>query len=353
MSIFRINLPFSMRNTDFFFGSSNDIPQQPAGSVNVFTTGLPQITTSFSLETPGASSTNINGRFFTNAVGERDGTIRSIFFGDFADEEDEANNVIAVTGSLFNLNADLSQFNDLLLRGDPLAIFGLLARGDDSITGSSGADELFGFRGDDTILGGSGNDLLSGGSGDDTIRGEVGADTLNGGSGDDMLRGNGGFDTIAGGTGNDIIFGGGGSDILRGGGGDDTINANGSADTIFGGSGDDDINGANGSDRIDAGDGDDIVGGGNGVDTLEGGLGDDTLTGGNRADTFVFASDGTDDVITDYEDNRDKIQIEGNFAFVDIDIDQEGADAVISFGAATITLQDQDATVLTETDFLF
>ena len=120
-----------------------------------------------------------------------------------------------------------------------------------------------------------------------------------------------------------------------------------------GGSGDNVIDGGKGRDSIDAGAGDDTVRSDNGADTIKGGEGDDQLTGGARGDTFVFSSNSADDVITDYEDNLDKIQIDGIFAFVDIDIDQDGADAVISFGAATITLLNQDATELTETDFLF
>ena len=352
MSFFRFNLPFSMRTTDFFFGTSNDIGPQAPGSVNVFTTGLPQITNNFSITTAGESSVNIGGTFFTNAAGTRDGTIRSMLFGDFAEDDDD-NNIILITGALSNLNADRSQFDDLLLRGNPLAIFGLLGSGGDNIGGSNGNDELFGFSGDDTMLGGGGNDTLKGGGGDDILKGAVGADNVNGGSGDDVVRGNGGFDTVIGGAGEDRLFGGGGQDVVRGGAGDDTMNGNAGADRIFGGAGDDVIDGANGSDLIDAGAGDDVIRGGNGADTLEGGEGDDRLTGGSRADTFVFASNGGDDIVADYEDNLDKLHINGNFSFVDIDIDQDGANTVISFGAATITLLNQDATELTETDFLF
>ena len=115
MSIFRFNLPFSMRTTDFFFGNSNDIAPSPAGSVNVFTSGLPQVTNSFSLVTEGESSVNLNGTFFTNSAGSRDGTIRSVFFGDFVEDDDgDATNIIAITGALSNLAADKSRFDDLV-----------------------------------------------------------------------------------------------------------------------------------------------------------------------------------------------------------------------------------------------
>lgn len=354
MSTFRVFSPFSMRESFFFNGISNDIVADPSIRTNVFTTGLPQVTNFFSLEIEEVSRVDISGEFFTNAIGSRDGTIKSLRLGNIIiDDEGNATNLIGVTLRANGLNADRSVFDDLTISGSALNIFGLLGRGDDNIAGSAGDDELFGFRGDDTMLGGAGNDVLKGGGGEDIIKGAVGADNVNGGSGDDVLRGNGGFDTIIGGTGDDMLFGGGGRDNLRAGAGDDTMNGNGGADTIDAGSGDDIIDGANGSDNIDAGAGNDIVRGGNGADTIEGGAGDDRLTGGSRVDTFVFASDGGDDVVTDYEDNLDKIQIDGNVAFVDIDIDQDGADAVISFGAATITLLGQDATELTETDFLF
>ena len=347
MANFRFTAPFSMRTTDLFFGSLEDV--NPGRTV-----GLPDVVNFFSVQTEGESRVDFSGEFFSNAVGTRDGDIRAFRAGEII-EDDEGNdtNLIAVTISAVGLDTDRSQFDNAFFGGSSLAIFSLFGSDSDRMIGSFGNDELFGFRGDDTMLGGAGNDILKGGGGDDVVKGAVGADNVNGGSGDDVLRGNGGFDTIIGGTGNDMLFGGGGRDNLRAGSGDDTMNGNGGADTIDAGSGDDIVDGANGSDLIDAGSGDDIIRGGNGADTLEGGAGDDRLTGGARVDTFVFASDGGDDVVTDYEDNLDKIQIEGNVAFVDIDIDQEGADAVISFGAATITLLGQDATELTETDFLF
>ena len=110
---------------------------------------------------------------------------------------------------------------------------------------------------------------------------------------------------------------------------------------IVGGSGDNVIDGGKGRDSIDAGAGDDTVRSDNGADTIKGGEGDDRLTGGARGDTFVFSSNSGDDVITDYEDNLDKIQIDGIFAFVDIDIDQDGADAVISSIRTQLNLQKQ------------
>jgi Ca2+-binding RTX toxin-like protein len=78
-----------------------------------------------------------------------------------------------------------------------------------------------------TVAGGTGNDTLNfstttltgianidGGAGNDTITGSSGADTIMGGIGNDRLSGGGGDDTIQGGTGNDILAGDAGIDTL-------------------------------------------------------------------------------------------------------------------------------------------
>lgn len=131
-------------------------------------------------------------------------------------------------------------------------------------TGSVGGS-VFGLDGDDFLFGGQfGDDELRGGTGIDQIYGQAGDDEISGGSWSDMLSG---------GTGEDILLGGGG------------------ADRIFGG---------NGNDELD--------GGGQG-DTLAGGRGDDILTGGGGADTFVFGRMAGNDVITDFGNGADNIDL--------------------------------------------
>ena len=68
--------------------------------------------------------------------------------------------------------------------------------GNDTITGSSADDFIFGQEGNDTIHGGAGDDVIYGGSGNDTLYGDAGNDYIDGGAG---------ADTIHGGEGNDII----------------------------------------------------------------------------------------------------------------------------------------------------
>jgi len=118
--------------------------------------------------------------------------------------------------------------------------------------------------------------------GNPNLLGTVKADTLNGTTGEDRIKGN---------NGNDILNGGDGADDLFGDNGDDTLNGGNSIDNLFGG---------NGNDRLN---------GGNGNDWLGGERGNDTLTGGLGNDVFLFAKSGGNDIITDFANGFDKIQI--------------------------------------------
>ena len=60
-------------------------------------------------------------------------------------------------------------------------------KGDDTLIGDAGDNELDGRAGDDTLIGGGG---------DDSLRGRDGNDTLDGGVGQDSLRGDAGNDTL-------------------------------------------------------------------------------------------------------------------------------------------------------------
>ena len=69
-----------------------------------------------------------------------------------------------------------------------------------------GSVVLCGFRGDDTLSGSSGRDWLYGGPGDDILLGFDGDDVLSGGRDQDWLEGNGGADVLSGGHGADLSF---------------------------------------------------------------------------------------------------------------------------------------------------
>ncbi|QHQ37240.1 calcium-binding protein [Algicella marina] len=149
----------------------------------------------------------------------------------------------------------------------------------------------------------NGNDVYWGAEG--TVRGlvdgEFGDDLLVGGSGVDDFQGGGGNDTLRGGDGDDILRGGSGDDSLRGGGGDDEVLGGGGNDIMHGGLGDDVLNGF-GHD-----------------DVLNGGQGDDFLVGGGGDDIFQFSRNAGFDVIADYKDGSDMIDLSDfNVFFSDI-----------------------------------
>ena len=73
----------------------------------------------------------------------------------------------------------------------------------DSLIGSTAANQLHGQEGNDVIKGGGGNDYLDGGSGNDILGAGLGQSVLDGGSGDDTLKGIGGANTLIGGSGID------------------------------------------------------------------------------------------------------------------------------------------------------
>jgi Ca2+-binding RTX toxin-like protein len=75
--------------------------------------------------------------------------------------------------------------------------------GTDTITGTSGNDEIYGYDGSDTLKGGSGNDILIGGLGDDTLEGGAGNDTYiwNLGDGIDKISDSSGTNILKVGTG--------------------------------------------------------------------------------------------------------------------------------------------------------
>lgn len=215
-----------------------------------------------------------------------------------------------ITGSRGAETLDGGDGDDLLFGGE----------GNDSLTGNNGADTLNGEAGDDSLTGGLGEDVINGGDGndfadggfqDDTLSGNNGSDSLLGGFGDDVLNGGAGDDlvdgeqdndTVQGGAGADSLDGGTGDDVVRGQSGPDQIKGNDGNDRIFGDGGNDTIDAGDGDDTIDAGNGNDIIAGGDGNDSVNGMSGRDTLIGGNGNDTLlggggsdqIFGGEGSD-----------------------------------------------------------
>jgi len=228
----------------------------------------------------------------------------------------------------------------------------------DTLTGGDGADQLFGEQQADVLNGGNGDDLLDGGNGNDTLFGDNGNDTLRGGFNVDMLDGGAGADllfgdqqgdTLNGGNGNDTLDGGGGNDtlnggndndILRGGFNNDILNGDAGADQLFGDAQSDTLDGGGGNDMLFGGAGNDTLIGGFNDDVLDGGTGNDMLTGGAQFDRFVFAAGYDSDVVKDFQNNVDSIDL-SSFGFAATNDafafgSQSGTDYVFNFGGGDI-----------------
>src|SRR6266511_1437840 len=100
--------------------------------------------------------------------------------------------LIQVFGQGGNDTITLNEANGALPRAN---LFG--GAGNDTLTGGSGGDMLFGQGGNDSLFGGAENDVLTGGTGDDQVFGEAGNDRMiwNPGDGTDLFEGGAGEDT--------------------------------------------------------------------------------------------------------------------------------------------------------------
>ena len=87
-------------------------------------------------------------------------------------------------------------------------------------------------KGNDRILGGRQDDILDGEEGNDKIYGKDGDDKLIGGKGNDRLYGGSSDDKLIGGNGNDRLYGGSGDDVLVGGSGKNYLSGQGGRDTF-------------------------------------------------------------------------------------------------------------------------
>lgn len=159
---------------------------------------------------------------------------------------------------------------------------------------------------------------------------------VNGTARDDVITGGATGNTITGFAGNDRIDGGDGKDKL--------IGANG-ADTLIGG---------NGNDTLWGGASNDSLSGGAGFDIINGGGGDDILRGGLAGDTFQFNRSSGRDVVLDFEDGIDRIQIGGGITGIgQLTLTQVDFDVVITFGTTRIELDNMSLSEISAADFIF
>ena len=154
------------------------------------------------------------------------------------------------------------------------------------------------------------------------------------------------------------VVGGDSSDDLYGDTGNDDISGGAGADYLYGYGGDDNLKGGAGDDWIAGGKGDDRIVGGAGNDTLYGnGLRGRVGASVTDNDTFVYGPGGGNDVIADFRNGEDRIDVSafgGISGFSDISATQDGSDVVIAFsGGGSITLANFKLDDLDESDFVF
>lgn len=244
--------------------------------------------------------------------------------------------------------------------GDDMLFGGNLA---DVMHGGDNADTVRGFDGDDSLTGDAGQDMLGGGNGNDTLDGGTENDTLNGGAGNDVLIGGNGNDSLFGGADDDNLTGNAKNDTLRGGTGDDTLDGGNDNDFLHGQQGNDVLLGSAGFDTLFGGGGDDNLDGGGRNDQLDGGTGNDTLTGSGGADRFIFGRNAGNDVVTDFTDGTDRIDLTAfglqNFNALNtagaLNAEAGGVwiDLGVIGGSGTIWLDGVNLGQLDATDFLF
>ena len=117
--------------------------------------------------------------------------------------------------------------------------------------------------------------------------------------------------------GNDCVWTGDGHDVIKTGGSANsrgvTIRSEGGDDTVFGTNGDDVIMLGAGDNVGFGGDGNDVIVGG-GADLIDGGGGMDWLFGSSDSDAFVIDLSGETDLIVDFNNLGDKIQLKDSLS---------------------------------------
>ncbi len=137
---------------------------------------------------------------------------------------------------------------------------------------------------------------------------------------------------------------------------DDDIRGEATGNVLRGNTGDDYLSGRAGADKLFGQFGQDTINGGNGNDLIQGGQGDDILRGGAARDRFIFEVNGDHDIVRDFEDGFDKIDVIdfgfANAAAAIAAASQVGNHVVFSFGTGdtaridNFNIADLDATDL-------
>jgi hypothetical protein len=132
-------------------------------------------------------------------------------------------------------------------------------------------------------------------------------------------------------------------DVLRGFGGNDTILGLGGNDRLIGDAG---------NDRLVGGAGNDTLIGGTGNDILDGGTGNDVITTGAGRDRIILRRGQGFDRITDFQNNRDKIDLVG-ISFGQLTLQQQRNDVLVKLGGVNVLLiEDINLRFINRADFI-
>ena len=239
---------------------------------------------------------------------------------------------ITIFGNKMNNHFNVGSNNSTVYGGE----------GDDIFFVTNGNHILIGGAGNDTIYGGSGRDIFVYDSGNDTIYNyELNVDTIqiNNATVNGFVRSDADITLAL--TSNGLltvkdvldkglaifIDGDTVSSFVLGTSIDAYMHGTEGNDFILGGAGDDHLYGETGNDNLY---------GDEGNDTLYGGQGDDMLYGGAGNDTFVYADGDGIDVVKDYEEGKDTLQISaGSITKAE---KKDGA-VILTVGTGSITLE--------------
>ena len=196
----------------------------------------------------------------------------------------------------------------------------------------------------------------------------VNIENVQGSHHDDVLTGDSGNNTFNGLDGADRLDGGEGSDWVSYWWSDTGVTVNLKDGTSEGGHAEGDVivniehvQGSRHDDVLVGDSGDNGLIGFDGNDELSGNEGDDVLLGLEGADVFVFEAGHGDDIIPDFADGEDKIDLSAfNLSgFADLDLSSDTFDPsgtiidLTAHGGGTINLSAFDIANVDETDFLF
>ncbi len=169
---------------------------------------------------------------------------------------------------------------------------------------------------------------------------------------DDNIEGGNLSEQIYGYQGSDLIMAQDGSDLVYGGQRSDTVQAGNGHDIVWGNVGNDWLNGNQGNDRINGGDGDDELYGAQGDDLLMGGVGNDTVTGGEGQDQFVLTPTSGSNIITDFTDGEDLLDIEEGLSFEQLTIEPTANATIVKLGEQVLAiLNGVDVSLISADDF--